>query len=255
VEQGSVGDCWLLASLAEVAARYPQDIVNMFTYNGTAMENGSQVGLYTVRFYSTSGVSEYISVDTDLPAGGALYDHPANGVLWVALAEKAYAQANGDGFVTTNDVGSDSYAALDSGWPSWALHAITGKPASDFAINPSNVAAAWNAGELVVLTSRSNPVSPYIVGPHAYAVVGYNASSSQPFLVYNPWGATSSGWALGNPSVYGLFTITATGISQNFSADSFGTGTADGLDHAGDGSQHGIELLFVLDTRSLRHNR
>src|SRR5262249_26278426 len=52
VQQGTSGDCWLLASLAEVAARSPSDITSMFTYNGTATENGVTVGIYTVRFYN-----------------------------------------------------------------------------------------------------------------------------------------------------------------------------------------------------------
>ena len=56
VEQGAVGDCWLMASLAEVAARDPQDIKNMFTYDGTTVDNGATVGLYSVRFFNTSGV-------------------------------------------------------------------------------------------------------------------------------------------------------------------------------------------------------
>ena len=52
VQQGQVGDCWLMASLAEVAARDPQDIRNMFTADGTAVENGATVSLYTVRFFN-----------------------------------------------------------------------------------------------------------------------------------------------------------------------------------------------------------
>ena len=50
-----MGDCWLLASLAEVADRDPQDIRDMFTYNGTMVVNGTSVGLYTVRFFNSSG--------------------------------------------------------------------------------------------------------------------------------------------------------------------------------------------------------
>ena len=256
VEQGDLDDCWLLASLAEVAVRDPQDIESMFTYKGTAMENGSQVGLYTVRLYSNAGTAEYITVDTELPGGGGTYDTPANGVLWVALAEKAYAQANGAGFVTTNDVGSDSYAALNYGQPSWALRAITGKPASDFAINPSDIPAAWNAGDLVVLSSDANPVSSYIVTSHCYALVGYNASSSTPFLVYNPWGTMSSGWARGNPNtIYGLYHAGAGFISQNYDEQSFGTGAADGLDGPSNGSQEGTDPLFNLDPHWFRHSR
>ncbi len=226
VQQGAAGDCWLLASFAEVAAREPSDIRNMFTYEGTTNVNGATVGEYQVRFYNSAGTAEYVMVNTELPSGGTYYDHVANGVLWVALAEKAYAEANGDGYVTSSNPGSDSYNALNDGVPSWALHAITGKPASDFAINPTNLAAAWNSGELIVLGTNS-PSNSDIVPSHAYAVVGYNASSSQPFTVYNPWGTNASGWALGTyqgHQVYGLFTASAGFLSQNFSGQSIGTG-------------------------------
>jgi hypothetical protein len=226
VRQGGVGDCWLLSSLAEVAVRDPSDIQNMFSYQGTAVENGTTVGLYTVRFYTSSGAAKYVTVDTELPSGGNYYDNP-NGVLWVALAEKAYAQANGAGYVTAGITNSDSYSALNEGQPAWALQAITGRSANEFSTNPTDIAAAWKAGELVVLGSDSTPSSPYIVGSHAYAVVGYNPSSSQPFTVYNPWGTDSTGWAPGpynGHAVYGQFTAGAGFLSQNFQIEAFGSG-------------------------------
>jgi hypothetical protein len=250
VQQGAVGDCWLLASLAEVAARDPADIRGMFTAAGSTVENGATVNLYTVRFFNSAGVAQYVTVDTELPSAGSYYDHPANGVLWVALAEKAYAEANGAGIVTTQQVGSDSYAALDGGQPAWALQAITGKSAGTYVINPANIAAAWNAGELIVLASSSAPASQYIVGDaqstHAYAVVNYTASSSQPFLVYNPWGTDSSGWALGTfngHAVYGLFNVSAGFLSQNFASQTFGSGAADGAETQ---TQRGLEAATDL---------
>ena len=125
VSQGALGDCWLMASLAEVAARAPQDIRNMFTYDGTIVDSGATVGLYTVRFFNTSGSPVYIQVDTELPSGGEYYDHVDNALgtsaLWVALAEKAYAVANGLGYVTSSNENQDSFDALNDGWPSWAL--------------------------------------------------------------------------------------------------------------------------------------
>jgi hypothetical protein len=231
VRQGDVGDCWLLSSLAEVAARAPQDIRNMFTYNGTANENGSIVGVYAVRLFDTRGAAHYLTVDTELPGGGSEYDQATGGVLWVALAEKAYAQANSSGFVTTGHVGSDSYDALNNGWPSWALQAITGKSASEFSVNPANITAAWNAGQLIVLCSMSSPSSSYIVASHAYAVVGYDAPNGYPFSVYNPWGTDSSGWApyLENGhQVYGLFTANGAFLSANFADQSIGVGVQHG---------------------------
>jgi hypothetical protein len=239
VAQGTVGDCWLLASLAEVAARAPNDIRNMFTYDGTVVENGSQVGVYTVRLFNGSGTAEYVTVDTELPNGGGTYDYPVGGpgavngssspVLWVALAEKAYAEANGDGFVTSSNGSSNSYGALNDGWPSWALQAITGHWAGDIPfINPSADASAWNAGDLVVLCT-STTLDYNIVSNHCYALVNYNPSSSQPFLIFNPWGTDSSGWVPGfSGVVYGLFTATANFVSSNFSSQSYGTGAAAG---------------------------
>jgi hypothetical protein len=231
VEQGAVGDCWLMASLAEVAARDPNVISSMFMYDGRTVDNGSLVAVYLVRLYSGNGTAFYVPVDTELPSGGGYYARVANALgtqaLWVALAEKAYAEANSLGYVTSNKEYQDSYNALNDGDPAWALQAITGNSASDYSINPTNIAAAWDAGELVVLCT-STPVSSYIVGSHCYAVVGYNASSGESFEVFNPWGTQWNGYApYTNDEIYGLFTANAAFISQNFSAQSIGTGAID----------------------------
>jgi hypothetical protein len=63
----------------------------------------------------------------------------------VALAEKAYVEANAVGIVTSNNVGIRSYDALNNGDPAWALQAITGKSASDYSINPSMVMTSRHA--------------------------------------------------------------------------------------------------------------
>lgn len=249
VVQGAVGDCWLEASLAETAARDPQDIRNMFTYDGTTVEGGNTVGVYSVQLFDSSGHAHSVIVDTELPAGGGLYDHPQNGVLWVALAEKAYAEANGAGIVTTQHADTDSYAAMNYGDATWALQAITGKSANGYSINPSNIAAAWKAGELIVICT-TNPVSSDIVGSHCYAVVGYNPSSSLPFEVYNPWGTNSSGWALSTENghqVYGLFNANAAFISQNFASQAIGHGAQGGQDFQATGT-HLAQLDSVFAT-------
>ena len=108
------------------------------------------------------------------------------------------------------------------------MQAITGKSASDYAINPTNIASAWGKGELIVLTT-SNPVNQNIVGGHCYAMVNYTPSSSLPFEVYNPWGTTASGYAPEGENghqVYGLFAANSAFISQNFSGQTFGNGSA-----------------------------
>lgn len=236
VHQGNEGDCWLLASFAAVAAREPQDIVNMFSYEGTTVLNGAAVALYSVRFFDSAGVAEHVTVDTELPDGGQYYDQVQNGVLWVALAEKAYAEANGAGIVTTGAPGSDSYDALNGGWGDWALQAITGKSVRED-INPSDIAAAWNAGEPIVLGS-----SPYaatnddgIVGffdsqgqaeTHAYAIVNYNALSQFPFELYNPWGQSGKVECTdqGQEVWGGAFDANAFCLLRDFADQSIGAG-------------------------------
>jgi hypothetical protein len=227
VVQGEA-DCWLLASFAEVSARNTQDIKNMFVYDGTTVDNGSTVGLYSVRFYSTNGTAFYVQVTAELPAGGTYYAHVGNALgtqaLWVALAEKGYAEANALGLVTTGMEYRGCYSSLNWGDPAWALPAITGNPATDYTIDPTGIASAWNSGQLIVLCTGT-PSSPYIVGSHCYALVGYNGSS---FEIFNPWGTDSAGWAPGHDNqIYGLQWVSPSFISQNFTVQCIGTGAVD----------------------------
>jgi hypothetical protein len=220
VRQGNEGDCWLIASLSEVADRAPQDIENMFHYDGTTVESGQTVGLYTIRFFNESNQPVYITVDTTLPLGGFWEDSVAtqNGaVLWVALAEKAYAEANYFGYVTTNHDGLDAYSVLDSGYAQWALTAITGQNANNIvSVNSDSLNTAWNDGDFVILATQ-NPSNPYIVPNHAYAVLGSDGGHS--FELLNPWGldhgfapkTTSTG-----QEVWDLFWVDMAFIDQNF---------------------------------------
>ena len=169
-------------------------------------------------------------MDTELPASGGVYDHPANGVLWVALAEKAYAEANGYGYVTTGSAGSDSYAALNGGRAGVGVagdHRAS-RPAT-ISINPSNIAAAWNAGQLIVIytSAPTNSVHRAQTTPTPWSATMRRAAN--PFEVYNPWGTNSSGWALGTyngHAVYGLFNANAAFLSQNFVGQAVGVGDA-----------------------------
>jgi hypothetical protein len=246
VQQGGEGDCWLMATLAEVADRVPGDITGMFSYDGTTVEDGSQVGVYTVRLYNNSGTAEYVTVDTELPAGGGTYAHPvggsgavngsANPVLWPALLEKAYAEADGVGIVTGRINNSNAYDALGNtadsqnntgGLVAWAYQAITGNSSSEVNINPGDAVSAWNQGKLVVLCTPSSPTSSYIVGSHCYAMVNYWCNSI--FIIYNPWGDDGHGWAPGySGTIYGRMFEDATFVSQNFRTQAVGAGAAPG---------------------------
>ena len=244
VQQGALDDCWLLAGLAEVAARAPSDIKNMFTYDGTTTDNGSVVGLYTVRFYNQNNVAEYVKVDTELPTSGN-FDQTSTGVLWVALAEKAYVVANSLGIVQSSHVGADDYAALNFGQSAWALQAITGKSAygtGSAGISASAIATAWKQGQFIVFNTTT-PANNSIVENHVYALVGYNPSSTQPFELFNPWGtaetnlsdpegsaangtATVLGFAPNSAGTFGLFWADTTFVQKNYENDSLTKGAA-----------------------------
>ena len=271
VEQGQLGDCWLLASLAEVAAQDPQAITQMFKYDGTTVDNGVTVGVYTVRFFNSNDVAKSVTINTELPEGGNWYDHPLNGVLWVALAEKAYAVANGLGYVSSSDPGSSTYNNLESGYPTWALQAITGNSGSNSFVSTSQIVSAWDAGNFVVLPTVT-PISSELVPNHDYAVVGYNASTGL-FTLLNPWGgATNSDLCPQDTQVYGLFTASASFVSANFSGQTiaarssaptsgfesvvgpFGAAPAAGAKLTGDSELPGLSP-YVQNSRSPQASR
>ncbi len=183
VKQGAVGDCYFLAGLAETAFRSPSTIQNMFIDNGD--------NTYTVRFYD-NGVADYVTVDKYLPttaAGTLAYANmgasSSAGKLWVALAEKAYAQLDESGWIGHDS--SNSYQGIASGWDGYADSQITGGSATYNYLNFNAMVSAFNAGDLMGVNSKVSGTAADIAANHAYAVVGYN-SSSQEFTLFNPWG-------------------------------------------------------------------
>jgi hypothetical protein len=230
VQQGAEGDCWLIASLAETAARAPTDITAMFTNDGTILENGAPVTIYTVRLYDSAGMAHYVTVDTELPSSNGMYtyDEPVGGALWAALAEKAYAEANGAGYVTSGNMGTNSYDALNNGFPSWALQAITGKAAGYTPLSSNGLTTGWQSGSLMVLGTNTTTTainSVNIVPSHAYAVVGYNATTQQ-FTLFNPWGV--NGGTLNQVFYAGSVTATEPQLATDFGWEFYGSGAAPG---------------------------
>jgi hypothetical protein len=198
VVQGNIGDCWLMSSLEETAIQKPQMIRNMFIDNGDAT--------YTVRFFH-NGTPEYTTVDRIFPIdlntnqycyanmGKSCSDSSVK--LWVALAEKAYAQLDESGWTgrpATQQ--SNSYASLDAGRPTYPLSQISGVAASSgtlYASLSSALEADFHAGRLITFITRATlpanaPVN--LVPNHVYAMFGYFGNNV--FAVANPWGPNST---------------------------------------------------------------
>ncbi|MEB3214911.1 MAG: C2 family cysteine protease [Nostocales cyanobacterium 94392] len=191
IKQGYINDCFFLAGLGATVVQSPEIIQNMFIDNGD--------GSFTVRFYN-KGVADYVTVDRYLPtnnignlvyANAGDYHGSSNNELWVALAEKAYAQLNESGWI--NQDNTNSYNGIgNAGYLSDAFTHITGeKSALGRRLNFNTVIDAFSSGEVVGFGSKSNGVESNIVASHAYALIDYNATT-QKFTLLNPWSTDNS---------------------------------------------------------------
>ncbi len=192
VVQGDIADSFLLSPLAEAALRSPSLIATMFTNNGD--------GTYTVRFFQPVGntlVPDYVTVNLELPYNGpgwfvfANAGQPIsnpNNVLWVALAEKAYAQLS-------EETGSaNSYASLNGGAGSLAMEQIRGlAPGMVITLNPTYVIDLipyLNIGSLITLVSSASPSNSNVIANTEYYLTGFNPSNGL-FTVVSSWGANT----------------------------------------------------------------
>jgi hypothetical protein len=202
VDQGGVGDCYFLASLGAVARQSPSEIQNMFIDNHD--------GTFTVRLFN-NGTADYVTVDRYLPthdwnhfvyandSSGMAYNN-VNNELWVALAEKAYAQMNESGWLG-QETAANSYASISGGWPFHAMKQITNRNTTHSGMTSNflgirlsdDVDELWSAfasGKMVVLNTNGS-TAPGIIGNHSYTLTGYNYVTGR-YKLYNPWGGAGA---------------------------------------------------------------
>ncbi len=220
MQQGAVGDCYFIAGLGALANTHTNVIQNMFQDNGD--------GTWTVRFYD-QGVADYVTVDRYLPAieSGSLYNtwyakvgpwstatsiNSAN-VLWVAMAEKAYAQWNEtgkeaewtepgysfmrDGTNSYTDSSGDS-GGIAGGYPGTVFEQITGETSiiqyGASYVTEQQLIDALAAHDAVAACTVNIPLGDVVgglVGDHGYTVVGYDAATDT-FQLCNPWGVDNT---------------------------------------------------------------
>ena len=191
MDQGEDGDCYYLSAMTSITAKDPSKIVDMFIDNGD--------NTWTVQFFQNNK-PYFVTVDRMLPVDSQdvfvfandedRYDNPHN-VLWPAFAEKAFAQYAEFGFLDTGGPKTNSYGAINEGYPNMALQAILGRKVSSMIeIEPKSSKAmlrAFDKSQPVVLVTVENPPASHIVSDHVYAMVGYNPTT-QIFELFNPWG-------------------------------------------------------------------
>lgn len=207
-KQGALGDCYFISTLGIIASKSPNVIRDMFIDN--------RDGTFTVRFFSGvygafassdggfsdgfrtgTAKADYVTVDRWLPSqagrfaysnAGALLSSSSNS-LWLALAEKAYAQWNATG-KSGRSVAANTFSSIEGGWMSTVSAQVLGYNATNYALSstpPQKLIDALKSGKAVTIGTRAGVQTGGLVGSHAYSITGYNPQT-QLFQLHNPWG-------------------------------------------------------------------
>jgi len=183
VNQGYLGDCYLLSTLSSVANTDPALIEKDIVSDGN--------GIFTVTF--GAGAGKKINVSADLPVwpdGELAYAGLGRqNCLWVALMEKAY--------VIYASPKTDAYGSINGGWMSSAFSAL-GLSSQTIPTpgSASNLLATLQsdlkAGDFTTFGTQNRlPKNSPLVESHAYEVNSVNDNAQgQPVSVTlrNPWG-------------------------------------------------------------------
>ena len=208
-KQGRLGDCYFIASLVSLADHNSDAVRNLFIDNSD--------GTYTVRFYagalgsfsinglvssgfiSGAGTADYVTVNRRLPTNAnGRHEYSGYGLsiassattIWIALAEKAYAQWNETG--NEGRDGTNRYSSIEGGWMSNVNAQVLGYNSTNYAFSNTpkeSLVNAVSSGKSVTLGTLQNASAGGLVGGHAYTVAGYNASTDT-FTLHNPWGTS-----------------------------------------------------------------
>jgi len=174
VDQGDLGDCWLMAGAAAVAHQDAEYIQSRISKNAAGTFNvklGDKTEVVTATFPNAGYADATPGTQSD--------------TLWAALVEKAYAQQAG------------GYGKLDGGNSGDAMAKLTGKPSTTTNItwfttadSLYNTLKAGKDGDhpMTFDTKSSGAVDP-LHDNHAYAVLDVYERDGQKYVkVYNPWG-------------------------------------------------------------------
>jgi hypothetical protein len=189
INQGQIGDCFLLSSIGEIALLKPSFISNMIHVN----TNGTE----TVTLYDASNgrlptwnttAFEPVSVTVTNSFPNYSVDNAASQdvvagqkEIWPQVLEKA---------VATQDGG---YAAINGGSPVLAMEELTGHAASYMSpasLSLSLLQSFVTAGDMIVMDTLSQGALPYgLFDDHAYMFEGVTGTGATATVhLGNPWG-------------------------------------------------------------------
>lgn len=212
INQGGIGDCYLIAAISSFAAQSPETIKNMLKDN--------QDGTYSVTFPDSPDKPVTVNAPTDAELG--TYAHVGKDGIWPAVLEKAYGKHKDESNIIAQQ------GIPDGGRLSTGLHALTGKDNDvDFLAFTSQ---ATTDKKLAEAMSEHRPVTAGIApqfsdgelglpDKHAYSVLDYN-QDKQVLTIRNPWGSTEPTNKDGSAKDGrndGIFQVTLPEFMSNFS--------------------------------------
>jgi len=197
IQQGELGDCYLLSALSALA-ELPRAVEALFPADKQCPEEG----IYVVRL-CICGHWREVMVDDRLPCfppedgGKHVFSRSRGGELWVLLIEKAWAKVHG------------SYQAIISGLAGEALTNLTGAPCDYLhSTNPkffqkiydattedsAHASKGWYVVALLPNEALEALEEVGLVAGHSYAVLDarqlqLGGATTQLLQLRNPWGS------------------------------------------------------------------
>merc|ERR1740117_1823698 len=185
IQQGALGNCYFLASLAAIAKQQPDIIDNMFVDRDLWSQN-----IFKTKWF-INGKESIVTVDNMIPAGerGTFFTHQSpTGEFWTVILAKTWAKIYGN------------FKAVEGGTSSTVFRAITGSGGESFTMSEQTADKLWD--RLVTGTEKKfpmgagtggggNPTTYGLAVGHAYGVLGVAVDGTYGKVVkmYNPWGS------------------------------------------------------------------
>ncbi len=190
INQGHIGDCFLLSSIGELVRTEPTAISNMIVQNANGTEtvtlhvaaNGALPFFGTTAFKTITEVVTNNFQSTSVNSGAT--QDVVGGVkeIWPQVLEQAVAQLNG------------GYGSISNGgYPVVAMEELTGHAAtymSPGSVTLASLQAMVAAKDMIVLdTSASGNATYNFVGGHAYMFDSLVVQGGTTYVkADNPWG-------------------------------------------------------------------
>jgi hypothetical protein len=245
IRQDSLGDCYLVATLAAVAQQQPDRIRDAISFN-------AETGSYSVRLFDSNGRARSFEVtqadvaDNIARRGGSTADNSGTDQrIWPAVMEVAYAKMLDSDHANGIEEGYTDLS--DGGWPQDAMQAITGDRGSETRFSQGmfegrGAALDRLAGQVDAALGNDRPVTLWsvpenrsmwdritggqgrqdgLVDNHVYSVesIRRDANGEWQVTLRNPW-ATNAGVEGGNVQgpliTVPLSTLVETGGLQAF---------------------------------------